>query len=134
MGTAATLTLAWGTYQAYKWLDHRLNQVDIDQQEEVKEQSLQTEKKKKPPYCGQKLGNDQTKCPGEGFEWKGNGTPETGFGSWVKNANRPTQETLHPDINHRPPKAPHWDYHGPEHLDGAELYLDGTWKLKGKGN
>jgi hypothetical protein len=35
---------------------------------------------------------------------------------------------LHPDIQHPPPKAPHWDYEGP---DGkARLKLDGTWEWK----
>ena len=86
--------------------------------------------KKKPRYCGEKLGDDPTKCPAEEFEWKGKGRAETGRGSWVKNDGLPIEESLHPDLIHPPPKDPHWDYVGPEYPKGAELYLDGTWKPK----
>ncbi|MFI0436149.1 MAG: hypothetical protein ACH350_10600, partial [Parachlamydiaceae bacterium] len=86
--------------------------------------------RKPPPYCGEKLGKDPTKCPGEGFKWKGKGGPETGKGNWVKDDGLSTQESLHPDLQHPPPKPPHWDYVGPGYENGAELYLNGGWQLK----
>jgi hypothetical protein len=76
-----------------------------------------------PPYDGQELGTDPTKCPGEGFEWRGKGTPESGQGGWY---NPGSNETLHPDIEHAPPIPPHWDYVGPNE-ERARLFLDGTW-------
>ena len=84
-------------------------------------------KKKEPPYSGRDLGEDPTKSPGEGFEWKGRGDPESGKGNWH---NPKTQESLHPDLNHPSPKQPHWDYDGPDFPRGARLNLDGTWEPK----
>ena len=65
----------------------------------------------KPPYDGKELGDDPTKCPGPGFEWKGTGIPESGKGSWY---NKETREHLHPDLDHPPPEKPHWDYIRPD--------------------
>jgi len=89
-------------------------------------QAVDTEKKKKPPYKGDELGDDPTKCPGEGFEWRGKGKPGSRHGSWF---NSDTGESLHPDLDHPPPKKPHWDY---ESTDGekARLNIDGTWEWK----
>ena len=122
-GTVAGTALAVVTYKAIQAADHKYDQVEADSEENK-------EKKKRPPYCGGEVGNDPTKSPGEGFQWKGKGGPETGRGNWVKDYRKPSQISLHPDINHPPPKAPHWDYEGPDYPNGAELYLDGTWKPK----
>ncbi|MDR3624643.1 MAG: polymorphic toxin type 37 domain-containing protein, partial [Chlamydiales bacterium] len=83
--------------------------------------------KKEPPYNGKDLGADSSKCPGEGFEWKGKDSPGGKRGSWH---NEGTQESLHPDLNHPPPKKPHWDYEGPNYPKGVRLNLDGTWEPK----
>ena len=52
-------------------------------------------------------GDDPTKSPGKGFEWRGRGDPASGNGSWY---NPGTGESWHPDLNHGPPIGPHWDY------------------------
>ena len=52
-------------------------------------------------------GNDPSKSPGDDYEWRGK-PPEGGDkGAWV---NKNTGEQWHPDLNHKPPKGPHWDY------------------------
>ncbi len=57
-------------------------------------------------------------------QWRGRGSPESGKGNWV---NQETGESLHPDHNHPPGKAPHWGY-----TDSAgvqyDLFLDGSWQ------
>ncbi len=80
-----------------------------------------------PPYDGTELGNDPTKCPGEGFEWRGKGNPTSGKGSWY---NPTTGESLHPDLRHPPPIKPHWDYEGPNFPNGWRLNIDGTAEPK----
>ena len=82
-----------------------------------------------PPFSGKKLGNDPSKSPGEGFEWKGKGNPKSGRGSWVKGKGK-SKETLHPDFNHPKPIKPHWDYEGPNFPEGVRLNTDGTWEPK----
>ncbi|MBS0649746.1 MAG: hypothetical protein JSR93_01165 [Verrucomicrobia bacterium] len=89
-------------------------------------QAIDTEKKKKPPYKGDELGDDPTKCPEEGFEWRGKGKPGSRHGSWF---NSDTGESLHPDLDHPPPKKPHWDYESPNG-EKARLNTDGTWEWK----
>jgi hypothetical protein len=133
VGAAVGAALGWATYEGIHWLDLHLNQVEGNDQPDDKqeEQLAQDNRKKKPRYCGSELGNDPTRRPGEGFEWRGKGGPETGKGRWVKDLDLPTQESLHPDIKHLPPKPPHWDYWGPDYPQGAELNLDGTWNPKG---
>lgn len=122
LGVIATATIA---YSAYQLLSNINNKLDTDL---LKETEKQSNEKRKPKYDGKELGTDTTKCPGEGFEWKGRGRPETGNGSWVKDHRLPTQESLHPDFDHPLPKKPHWDYVGP---DGkARLNTDGTWEWK----
>jgi RHS repeat-associated protein len=79
-----------------------------------------------PPYRGDKLGDNPTKPPADGFEWKGKGKPGSKEGSWY---NSDTGESLHPDLNHPPPIKPHWDYEGPNG-EKARLNIDGTWKWK----
>ena len=49
--------------------------------------------------------------PGEGWEWKGKGTPESGKGNWV---NPETGQKIHPDLNHPLPKGPHWGLTNPD--------------------
>ncbi|MBZ0166400.1 MAG: hypothetical protein K8I00_06290 [Candidatus Omnitrophica bacterium] len=63
-------------------------------------------------------------APGPDWEWRGNGTPESGEGNWY---NPKTKQRLHPDLKHRKPKGPHWGYSGP---DGSkwDIYPDGTIK------
>ncbi len=48
-------------------------------------------------------GNDPNVPPGENWEWRG---PEK-KGAWY---NPETGESLHPDLDHKPPIGPHWDY------------------------
>ena len=55
------------------------------------------EEKKAPPYRGDVLGEDPTKCPGEGFEWRGMILRAVKRGNWH---NSETGETLHPDLSH----------------------------------
>lgn len=88
---------------------------------------LEEEQKKKPPYSGEQLGSDPAKCPGEGFEWRGKDPVGGKRGNWT---NAQTGESLHPDIDHPPPKQPHWDYIGKDFPKGARLNLDGTWEPK----
>jgi len=55
-------------------------------------------------------GNDPTRPPGFGFEWRGNGPPGSGMGNWYHPF---TKEKWNPDLNHAPPIGPHWDYTDP---------------------
>lgn len=48
--------------------------------------------------------------PAPGWQWRGSGPPETGRGNWV---NPRTGERLYPDLRHRPPIGPHYDYKAP---------------------
>ena len=125
---AATTAIGWGCYQLAVYAS---NHIDTTEEEEfeTKEEISQPEKKKKPRYCGKELGNDPTKCPGEGFQWKGNGEPGTGKGSWVK-GERGEMEKLHPDLTHLPPVKPHWDFESHDFPDGVRLNIDGTWEHK----
>jgi len=83
-------------------------------------------KEKTPPYDGRKLGDDASKNPGENFEWRGRGDPTSGNGAWH---NESTDESLHPDFNHKGDVKPHWDYKGPNNEE-ARLFTDGAWKWK----
>ena len=74
-----------------------------------------------PPFTWDDLGWDSSKCPGEGFVWKGKGTPESGNGNWVR-GERPNQEKLNPDLTHKEPIGPHWDYKGPKFPDGTRIF------------
>ena len=60
-------------------------------------------------------GDDPTKAPGEGWEWRGKGPVGSSRGSWY---NPGTDESLHPDLNHPDPIGPHWDVVDP---DGKEF-------------
>jgi RHS repeat-associated protein len=127
----ALLGTAVGVGLAVAYNDDIKDAIHLNQDGENEEKTEQDGKRKKPPYCGQELGDDPTKSPGPGFEWKGRGKPGIGQGSWVKGKRADgSLERLYPDLEHPPPKAPHWDYKGPDYPTGAELFLDGTWKLK----
>lgn len=52
-------------------------------------------------------GNNPSKRPAPGFEWRGAGDPSSGKCNWY---NPSTKEMLHPDLNHPAPIGPHWDY------------------------
>ena len=52
-------------------------------------------------------GNDPTKSPGEGFEWRGKSTPDESKGNWY---NTNTKERWNADLDHGDPIGPHWDY------------------------
>lgn len=83
-------------------------------------------KTEEPPYNGKDLGEDASKRPAKGFEWKGKGDPKTGRGAWY---NPDTEESLHPDFNHKGNMKPHWDYIGPDGKE-ARIFTDGTWVWK----
>ncbi len=80
--------------------------------------------KKPPRFNGEELGSDASKCPGEGFEWRGKGSPESGKGNWL---NPKTGEKLHPDIRHPDPKGPHWGYKDADGIP-CDLFTDGRWE------
>ena len=73
-------------------------------------------------------GDDPTKAPGDGYEWKGQEPVGGDKGSWV---NPNTGEQFHPDLNHEPPIDPHYDY-----TDGTKpkiwwrVYRNGRIDLK----
>lgn len=77
-----------------------------------------------PRFNGENLGTDPSLCPGEGFEWRGKGSPESGKGNWV---NPITGERLHPDLWHPDPKGPHWGYIDPNGTP-YDLFPDGSWQ------
>jgi len=64
-------------------------------------------------------GWDPTKCPGEGYEWRGSGEPGSGKGSWY---NPITGEMLYPDLNHPDPLPPHWDYFNGDGSNGYRIF------------
>ncbi|MBR6693694.1 MAG: DUF4417 domain-containing protein [Clostridia bacterium] len=68
-------------------------------------------------------GWDPTVPPGEKYEWRGKGSPESGRGSWVRSD---TREVLHPDLNHKGDIGPHWDYTCPGSGSGFRLFADGS--------
>jgi RHS repeat-associated protein len=85
------------------------------------------EDEKAPPYTWDDLGDDPSKCPDEGFEWRGKGEPEDGKGNWIR-GRKPDLEQLNPDLDH-PYHGPHWDYYGPNFPDGIRIYPD-RWEHK----
>lgn len=86
------------------------------------ENNRETDAEKIPEYPG----DDPTKAPGDEWEWRGKGTPESGEGSWY---NPKTGESLHPDLGHGEPVGPHWDYTAPNG-NQYRIYPDGSWTLK----
>jgi RHS repeat-associated protein len=84
---------------------------------------------KESPYGWDDLGYDPSRCPDEGYIWKGSGTPSSRKGNWVR-GEKPNQETLYPDLEHPLPIGPHWDYTSPEFPNGIRIKPDGTWEEK----
>lgn len=74
-------------------------------------------------------GDDGAVAPGSDWTWQGNGPPGSSEGNWVKNNPNGRPESLHPDLNHAAPKAPHWDYKDP---GGKwwDVWKDGTMTPK----
>jgi RHS repeat-associated protein len=109
---AAGAAIGYFGYKAYKGYQH-----------------WQEEHQKEPPFTWEDLGNDATKSPGDGFEWKGRGNPGVGKGKWVRGP-RAEKEELYPDFDHPAPIGPHWDYWGPDFPEGIRIKPDGTWEEK----
>ena len=57
------------------------------------------QEEKVPPYTWDDLGDDSSKCPDEGFEWRGRSDPKDGKGNWYRERNG-RKERLNPDFNH----------------------------------
>ena len=72
-------------------------------------------------------GWDPTKCPGEGYEWRGRGEPGSGKGSWY---NPETGEMLYPDLNHPEPLPSHWDYFNGDGSNGYRIFEDDSYAPK----
>ena len=67
-------------------------------------------------------GNDGSVSPGAGWSWTGPGAPGTSNGgAWVNCSGA----SLHPDLNHGPPKGAHWDYRD-EHGRDFTIFPDGS--------
>ena len=71
-------------------------------------------------------GNDPTRSPGTGFEWRGQGNVRSQRGSWY---NPSTGESWRADLNHRPPIRPHWDYRDSNGVEWR-VFSDGTREQK----
>jgi RHS repeat-associated protein len=137
VGTGAALITSGLALTTYHGKDLSLHGNTFDQKFDLT-QYLRFDKRKRkneeknrydepgaPPYRGDELGDDPTKCPDEGFEWKGRGKIGSKKGRWY---NKEKNQSLHPDIDHPPPQKPHWDYKGPE--GEFRLNIDGTWEIK----
>lgn len=77
----------------------------------------------RPPF--EDFPQDPTVSPGPGWEWRGTGDPGT-KGNWI---NKNTGEKLNPDLDHKPPVGPHWDYTDPEQNE-FRWYPDGRFEPK----
>ncbi len=113
---SAVITAGYCTSKAIERANQKEREKDRKKNTQIEE----------PPYNGEKLGENPSKPPAEGFEWRGYGDPASGQGSWY---NPEKNESLHPDLDHPPPKSPHWDYVGPNN-ERARLNTDGTWEWK----
>ena len=71
-------------------------------------------------------GNDPAKSPGKDFEWRGRSSPNEGKGNWY---NPKTGESWNPDLNHKDPVGPHWDYRDSEG-NSYRVYPDGHIERK----
>jgi RHS repeat-associated protein len=72
-------------------------------------------------------GNDPSKSPGDGWEWRGNGEPGSPDGNWF---NPQTGESIHPNLDHAPPIGPHYDYKPSRGAPWQRLFPDGTLEPK----
>lgn len=71
-------------------------------------------------------GNDPSKSPGSGFEWRGRSKPSEGKGNWY---NPTTGEKWNSDLNHSDPIGPHWDYTN-KNGKSFRIYPDGHIEKK----
>lgn len=78
----------------------------------------------KPPF--EEFPEEPAQQPGPGYQWRGNGPPDSLRGSWH---NPDTGESLHPDTDHPPPQGPHWDYRDPDG-NSWRWYPDGRMEPK----
>ena len=92
--------LALGIYSITKTADVVVPQVS-DEDDEKKEKP-----EPEPPDVTYP-GDDPTVAPGDDYEWRGKEPVGGDKGAWV---NKETGEQWHPDLNHKEPKGPHWDY------------------------
>lgn len=72
-------------------------------------------------------GDNPNVIPKEGFEWRGNGTPESGNGGYY---NPTTKQTLSPDLNHSEPIGPHWDYIPYKNRRGYRIFSNNSFEIK----
>lgn len=78
---------------------------------------------KAPEYPG----DDPTQSPGEDWEWRGPDDPGGDKGAWY---NPKTGETMKPDLGHKEPVGPHWDYIPRKNGQQYRLYPDGSFLPK----
>ncbi len=73
-------------------------------------------------------GDDPTTPPNDDYKWEGKEGGEVGGpdGTWKNDI---TGEQMHPDLNHKPPVNPHYDYYRPD-VGWWRLYRDGAVKPK----
>jgi len=71
-------------------------------------------------------GNDPTKPPGEGYEWRGKKPVGSDKGAWYNPKN---DTSWHPYLYHGFPIGPHWDYID-EHGVGWRVFEDGRVEPK----
>ena len=71
-------------------------------------------------------GNNPSKSPGKGFEWRGKSTPDKGKGNWY---NPKTGEKWNSDLKHGDPIGPHWDYTDSKGKQ-YRVFPDGHFELK----
>lgn len=65
-------------------------------------------------------------APGPGWEWIGNGDPDSEEGNWY---NRDTGESWHPHLKPNQ-HGPHWDYQKRGDPNEWRYFQDGRWELK----
>ena len=100
------------------------NSTNDKAEDSTKEESDAKEDNQEPKVPDIKYpGDDPTITPGEGYVWKGSGSPSSGQGNYV---NPSTGEWLHPDLNHGPPIGPHWDYGVRGSSQTYRIFPDGT--------
>lgn len=126
---AAVTSPVWGPYALAAAGGMAIGYVGYEIYKEFREIKETKVEDEEPPFTWDELGDDPANCPGEGFVWKGNGPPGSGKGKWVRGP-RGEQEELYPDLNHKDPIGPHWDYWGPKFPKGIRIKPDGTWELK----
>ena len=109
LGTGGTIVIGQKTAAILTSLGTKaiwfVSLATLMQGDESKQPVWRTDGEDPPVPCAEDLPWTPGESPGEGWEWRGKGTPESGKGNWV---NRGTGQKLHPDLNHPAPKGPHW--------------------------